>query len=260
MAVNKSLSSAEITRELMLPVTSRRTRQILEEDAKIQYKPLSIAPALKKHHKAARLKFAEKYQFWEDEWKNIIFSDEKKWNLDGPDGLRRSWQDTRAKSQRIASRNFGGGSVMTWAAFCFSGTSPLCTISSKMNSDAYIELLSEVLVNFGEETLGEDWTFQHDNAAIHAAKKTKSFLDDNDIPVLPWPACSPDLNPIENVWGLLSQKVYAHGRQFNSVRELKLTLTEEWHKLDKDILKSYIDSMPRRLQHVIIAKGDNTHY
>ena len=44
-------------------------------------------------HKTSRLAFAEKYKFWEEEWRKIIFSDEKKFNLDGPDGFQGYWMD-----------------------------------------------------------------------------------------------------------------------------------------------------------------------
>uniref|UniRef100_A0A8R1E997 Uncharacterized protein n=1 Tax=Caenorhabditis japonica TaxID=281687 RepID=A0A8R1E997_CAEJA len=47
-------------------------------------------------------------------WENILFSDEKKWNLDGPDGNRSYWRDLRKDPQLFSKRNFGGGSLMVW--------------------------------------------------------------------------------------------------------------------------------------------------
>lgn len=63
---------------------------------------------------------------WKEEWTSVIFSDEKKFNLDGPDGLQFDWHDL-AKSKQVAmTRNFGGGTVMVWAAFGFNGKTPIC--------------------------------------------------------------------------------------------------------------------------------------
>lgn len=190
----------------------------------------------------------------------VVFSDEKKFNLDGPDACQRYWADKRSERQTRKSRNFGGGSLMIWAAFSYTGRSPICIISTKMTSNKYVELLDDVLITFGDDYMPEDWIFQQDNASIHSAKTTKKILSERNIPMLDWPACSPYLNPIENVWGLLAQRVFANGRQFDTVLELKNVVKLEWSKIDETTLKRYIDSMPRRLQQVIMKNGGNTTY
>lgn len=260
LAVNKSLSSGQIKTQLSLDITKRRVRQILSSDKNIRYEKMLSVPQLKPVHKRARLQFAERYRFWTHEWEKIIFSDEKKFNLDGPDGKMMNWRDTRRERQTCYARNFGGGTVMVWAAFGVRGKSSICFISTNMNSEMYIELLDSVLVDFGEGFWGNDWIFQQDNASIHISGKTKSFLQSRNIEYLDWPARSPDLNPIENLWGLLSNNVYKNGRQFETAKDLKKAIQEEWSKIDESTLQNLILSMPRRLNEVIANRGGHTHY
>ena len=68
--------------------------------------------------------------------------------------------------------------------------------------------------------------FQQDNAPCHRSKSTIDWLFEHEIEVLPWPALSPDLNPIEKLWGILTRKVYAGGRQFSTVDDLKRQIVQ----------------------------------
>ncbi|CAB4026726.1 Hypothetical predicted protein, partial [Paramuricea clavata] len=75
-----------------------------------------------------------------------------------------------------------------------------------------------------------------------------------------WPACSPDLNPIENFWSLLKSKVYESGKQFSSKNCLWEAIQSSAAAIHKDAIKNLTDSMSNRLIKVISAKGDYIHY
>eukprot|EP00644_Phytophthora_capsici_P019735 jgi/Phyca11/132956/e_gw1.278.8.1 len=72
--------------------------------------------------------------------------------------------------------------------------------------------------------MAESFVFQHDNASIHSSGATKTFLEEGNVTPMTWSAKSPDLNPIENLWGVLARAVYADGRQFQTRDSLIATL------------------------------------
>jgi hypothetical protein len=69
--------------------------------------------------------FARNNMHMKLEWQNMVFSDEKKFNLDGPDGFSYYWHDLRHNNPPKMSRNFGGGTVMVWAAFSMRSKTPI---------------------------------------------------------------------------------------------------------------------------------------
>lgn len=100
--------ASQIVAKLDLPVTKRRVQQILKTTPNVVFKKPVKKSQLKQNHKTARLEFAKSHMDWTDKWQTVIFSDEKKINLDGPDGFSCYWRDLRKNNPPNLSRNFKG--------------------------------------------------------------------------------------------------------------------------------------------------------
>ncbi|OAF66005.1 hypothetical protein A3Q56_06276, partial [Intoshia linei] len=98
---------------------------------------------LLKRHKVCRLDFAKKYHIWREDRRNVIFIDEKKFNLDGPDLLQYYWHDIKKDDSLFLFREHGGGSIMGWGAFGYNGKLNLKVINGRLNSSEYIKMLNK---------------------------------------------------------------------------------------------------------------------
>ncbi|GBM92593.1 Transposable element Tc3 transposase [Araneus ventricosus] len=113
---------------------------------------------------------------------------------------------------------------------------------------------------FAENIRVRNWEYQHDNAPIHTSNATKNYLNLKNVTVLEWPPMNPVLNPIENVWGFVSRKVYENGGQFYSVNALKTAIESAWYNLEPEILQTLIISMEKRVYDVILKSGKTLNY
>ena len=75
------------------------------------------------------MKFARIHQTWTSEWQSVFFSDEKKFSLGGPNGFQYYWADKSMPPETFPKRQSGGGSIMTWGAFGYKGTTCLQRIT-----------------------------------------------------------------------------------------------------------------------------------
>ncbi|KAI2645915.1 Transposable element Tcb1 transposase [Labeo rohita] len=139
-------------------------------------------------------------------------------------------------------------SVMVWGA-----------MSAAVNAASYQEILEHFMLPSAEKLYGdEDFIFQHDLAPAHSAKTTGKWFTDHGITVLNWPANSPDLNPIENLWDIVKRKL--RDARPNTLDELKAAIEASWASITPQQCHRPIASMPHRIEAVISAKGFPTKY
>ena len=97
---------------------------------------------------------------------------------------------------------------MVWGAMSPAGVGPLCFLRSRVNAAVYQEVLEHFMLPAADQLYGDAYfIFQQDLAPAHSAKTTSTWFKDHGIPVLNWPANSPDLSSIENLWGIVKRKM-----------------------------------------------------
>lgn len=259
-ASNSASSSERIRSDLDLSCSSRTIRRRIKELGILKYRKMSRKPVLKAHEKARRVDWARARLHWQTRWKKIVFSDEKRFCLDGPDGNRSYYHDVRKPELICNRRHSGGGGVMIWGAIGWHGKSTIAFVDTTMNSEKYIEVLTNHLLPHGARIGGDHWIFMQDNAPVHTSQATKAFLNQQNVRLLSWPPRSPDMNPIENLWSQLSRIVYADGKQFSTIPELREAILAGWAAISRENIHPLYVSMPSRLQEVVNKKGYIAHY
>ena len=121
-------------------------------------------------------------------------------------------------------------SVLIWGAMSSAGVTPLCFIMSRVNTVIYQDILEHFMLPSADKLYGDaDYIFQQDLAPAHSAKSTKTCFNDHGVTVLDWPANLPDLNPIENLWGIAKRTM--RDRRPNNPEELKAAIEASWSSI-----------------------------
>jgi hypothetical protein len=150
---------------------------------------------------------------------------------------------------------------MFWGCITYNGVGTIIPINGNMNSVKYIETLDNhlwpiVAKNFGNSA----WIFQEDKAHCHVSRQCNAWKADNNIPILPWPAQSPDINVIENVWRVLKIHIKRCVNYIKTKADLERVITEVWTSLPLYYIQNLYQSLFKRIKAVIKAKGNITKY
>ena len=222
---------------------------------------------LKKIHRQRRLKFAQYHENWTvEDWKRVLWSDETKINRIGSDGKVYVWkQRGEPPSDRTTTptvKHGGGNNLMVWGCMGWNGVGKLIEVQGKMDAVQYCEILDEGVAESFEklDMPEEEGIFQQDNNPKHTSRKADQWFEDNNIQVLQWPAQSPDMNPIEHLWHHLKSQLQKYDLPPKGVHELWERVVKEWDEIPPEVCQRLIESMPRRIQAVIRAKGGHTKY
>ena len=222
-----------------------------------------LKPSHFPHHLQARLSFARFFQKWSlAKWQRVIFSDESSFK-NHRSCSRKVWRMRGVEASTKASKFAATTEIRinVWGAISADGIVSLKKVSNNFTGALYLELLEEVLPKLMQEKPSFIW--MQDNASIHRSKETLGFFELHDIPKLRWPARSPDLNPIENLWGIIARKL-------DAVVDTKGEATTEddlWKRVQDcanevphQVYKNLYQSLLKRMKLVIEKDGFYTKY
>ena len=102
--------------------------------------------------------------------------------------------------------------------------------------------------------------FQQDNASVHTSNVVRQYLHQNNVRCLTWPAQSPDLSPIENLFGLVKGRLRSVINPPRNIPELKKYLTKQFLSVPKTTLAKMVASMPNRCALVKKSAGFGIRY
>jgi transposase len=219
------------------PRASKTTisRRLLEVGLN-SYKATKCPFLMEKDYKI-RLDWCRERKNWSfDKWSNVIWSDESNFELfnrkNAP--LVRRFKEDKLNPNYITGRvQKCGGSVGIWGCFSANGTGCCYIYRNRLDAEGYLNILEDSLIPSIDLLIDDKdfFMFQQDNAPCHKAKKVLKWFEERQISLLEWPARSPDLNPIENIWNLIDLEL---GKmQITSLAELELALVKLWNNFTK---------------------------
>jgi hypothetical protein len=143
------------------------------------------------------------------------------------------------------------------------GAGPLYRINGIMDAKKYHQILVHHMAPYIKTLSGKqgvELIFQHDNDPKHKAKLVTTYLNKKKLMVLDWVAQSPDINPIENAWKHLKERMSRRTYRPSNLDELFEIVKEEWNSIPVEFFRNLIRSMPRRCAAVYANKGGHTKY
>lgn len=247
----KKILTKMIRKDRALTLTDMKSK--LQKTHKIKYSTANIHYILKKigyvkknatlkiplseDHLNSRENWAIYYNGYD--WSNVIWSDETKICNDS-NNKQKIWM---LDDENIIKCKYKYPlKINVWGAIIRNKGLIFKIFENNENSDTYIEILEELIIPLCK---GKKYIFQQDNAGPHTSYKLLSFFSKNKIEVMYWPPCSPDLNPIENIWNLVKTRVRKN--HYNTIKEMTKEVVKILSDVSIDTINNIIDSMDNRI-------------
>jgi transposase len=236
---------------------SRRIR----EDGRFKSYWATKKPFINETNRARRLAWCRERVDWPVErWFKFLWSDESPFVL-RYHGKKRVWRlhNERYNPMTTVATVKHDKKIMVWGCFAHHGVGKLYRVTGTMDGKAYKQIIrSELLPSAYTLFPDDNYIFQQDNDPKHTSTIVRDYMDEIGLVRTAWPAQSPDLNPIENLWSIIDQATQF--RAADTEEELFEILNEAWQQIPIELLNRLVESMPLRCQAVLDADGFATRY
>ena len=259
---DRTLNATIISKDPILNpcgLTARRITSTLNDHG--LFDSTAIVEAISPDIKEERLNFALDFLEKKRDWSFCIFSDESDLFPDKAGKYHyRRYEGERVELDLGPTYRWDPRRVKVWGSISYDGVGTLIRYSENMKATDFIKILEENLLKDypllrGTRTRQGKYYFQLDNAPVHRALDVQKFFCNNHITTLIWPSYSPDLNPIENVWAFIKERLFKKNSQLTSADQTWEEIQRIWYFEVNSIIKNLYDSMPNRLQTVIELEG-----
>lgn len=246
-----------------IQISNSTVRRRLNESG-LKHRIPAKKPFLTQRHKDIRLAFAARYLNYD--FNKVCFMDEKVF-CSSDNGRVSLWRvDNSRYHERNILLNERSGRITNayWGWMSKNSLGELVEISGRMNSMQYKSILEDSFLPTAQVVYpGEHITFIQDNSSIHNSHIVQNWINDQQrrgvLTLIKLPPKSPDLNPIENLWGKMVQQWDTS--QARTRENLKRHVYNIWDSFrGKNVCENLVGSMRQRLQDVLNAEGGYTRY
>ena len=226
---------------------SERTIQRSLNEKGYEYVGWKIKPKNDLHDQKIRFNWCNRHI--NDNWYNIFFTDETTIYLNNPGSFK--WIKTGEQANYIEGRK-----INLWGAISYRGKWTLYVFEENLDTNMYLKILTDSLAELNE-IADKKILLQMDNARVHWAKDSLIFYKENDIWLIDWPANSPDLNPIENLWAYVKHKL---GDKKYTKNQLIAKIHSIWNDISNEQIQSTWTSIYERIQQWLDSEGKLTNF
>lgn len=215
-------------------------------------KPANI-PKLTQEHKDQRISYCLNHS--KDKFSNVIFTDEVFFQLHNNKEVvwfRPTEDQKRPEYEKSNNRTH----LKIWGAISRKKKFELLIFNGTLKWDSYLELLNDGgFFEDANKAYGiKKWRFMQDNAKPHIKQEVKEFLITQCTEIITHPPCSPDLNPIEHLWGWIKKKLSNYVIQDHD--QLEIVVLGLWKTINLKKLNKFIDHHVNKLPIIIEKKGN----
>ena len=200
-----------------------------------------------------------------EQWSQVMFADESSFTVRPIKNRLRVWRKPRQRREQqctVPTFKSAFQSVIVWGGFSKQGRTSLVGIVGNFNQHTYRSIIDANILPFKNNVHGNNALFilQEDNCGPHRAKSINTYLYSASVNRMQWPAKSPDLNPVENIRGIMKQKLRKRKVMPSNPTEPFMILSEIWNSMPDAYFHNLVVSMPARVKMVKESSGGSTKY